>query len=95
MEDKGNVTTWNYRVLADEYKGDIYLSIREVYYTNGIPDGYTKGASAFGSESIGGLQDALTKQQEALVKPILWMGDKFPQEYKNQHEKVEPKTMEE
>ena len=42
------------------------------------------GAGGYDAE-LGGLDDikfTLDKMQECLTKPILWYGDRFPEEYK-------------
>ena len=86
---KGGKSTWNYRVMAVPYKDDIQLEIREVYYTNGIPDGYVDaeaGVHCDESEGLEALEATLERMKGALSKPILYAGDKFPQEYKLNNE---------
>jgi len=74
---------WNHRILAHEFKGEIFLQIHEVYYNeNGIPDSYTERAISVGSETIKGITWTLNKMLECRNKPILWAGDKFPCECK-------------
>lgn len=80
---------WNYRVMAKEFDcGTIELDIYEVYYDeNDIPNGYTNNSVSPGGYNVklNGLNDikqALELMIKALDKPILWYGDKFPQEYK-------------
>jgi hypothetical protein len=73
---------WNHRVLAHEHKGEIYFDIHEVYYDdNGTPNGYTENPVSVGGESLKGIGWTLNRMKECLKKPILWAGDKFPNEY--------------
>lgn len=77
---------WNYRALATEHtysngKSEIILSIHEVYYDeDGNPNGYIKEKTING-ESIKSLKWSLNKMKEALKKPVLWAGERFPEEY--------------
>lgn len=82
---------WNHRVLATEYiyedgRREIYFEIHEVYYKGEKPDGYTRNPVSVGSDSMEGIQWTLEMMMECLNKPILWSGDRFPEEY------VKPKT---
>ena len=73
---------WNHRILAHKQEDNsIYFSIHEVYYTNNIPDGYTSNPISIGSEDIKGIKWTLNRMKECLKKPILWAGDRFPEEY--------------
>lgn len=73
---------WNYRILASEHNDEIYFQVHEVYYdAKDMPDGYTKNAISVGGEDLDSIKSTLQKMEEALLKPILWSGDKFPQEY--------------
>jgi hypothetical protein len=74
--------SWNYRVLVSEEHGEPYFSMHEVHYTNDIPHSYTKESISVSSETIEGINWHLEKMQEALSKPILYYGERFPQEYK-------------
>lgn len=79
---------WNYRVLAFEYKildndPEVELRVCAVYYTKrGRPNAYSEKESASSSEGIKGLKWVLGKYREALKKPILYAGKKFPKVYK-------------
>ena len=74
--------TWNYRVLAHEHDIEIILEIHEVFYDNeGNPDGYTENCSVIGVD-MREIEYALDMMSSATEKPILWAGDRFPQEYK-------------
>ena len=75
---------WNYRVLAfvSDVDDEVVFQICEVHYdVDGNKMGYTDGPTTLSSEGIKGLKWILARQREALNKPILYGGDKFPQEY--------------
>lgn len=78
--------SWNHRILAHEFPdGTIELHIHEVYYDkHGVPDGCTKNPISIGAEDIDGMNWQLEKIKECLEKPIIYFGDKFPQEYKKE-----------
>lgn len=74
---------WNYRILAHEYKDEVYLEIHEVYYDdNGNPNGYSERPSPVCSETIKGITWTLNRMSESRKKPILYAGEKFPTIYK-------------
>lgn len=73
--------TWNYRIIAHEYRGEIWFEIHIVHYTNLIPHGYGITTYNAGGETIKELKADYKRIGLALNKPILWAGDKFPQEY--------------
>lgn len=81
------MSTWNYRILAFEQEEPIVngadvLQICEVYYDNkGNPEAYTDRNGTISSEGLKGLKKMLKMYKEALKQPILYAGDKFPQEY--------------
>ena len=75
------ITHWNTRVLAIENDGEVEFGVFEVYYEGDMPISYTENApGCFGID----LQDLIldiNKKREALEKPILWYGERFPEEY--------------
>ena len=74
---------WNHRILAHEHNGEVYLQIHEVYYNEeGKPNGYTENPISVGSETVKGITWTLNKMLECRTKPILWAGEKFPNECK-------------
>jgi hypothetical protein len=76
--------SWNHRVLAHEFKDEIYFQVHEVYYDDeGKPHAHTANAVSIGAESLKDIKWTLNRMKEALKKPILWAGDKFPNEYKH------------
>lgn len=76
--------SWNYRVLAHEYHDELFFAIHEVYYNeDGTPDGCTQNAIGVAGENPDGLKWTLNRMKEALKKPVLWGGDRFPQEYEH------------
>ena len=73
----------NHRVLATKFKDEVYFQVHEVYYTDDdIPDGYTADPITIGAESLKGMTWQVNRIKECLKKSILWAGDKFPEEYK-------------
>ena len=72
---------WNHRILAHEHRGEIELRIHEVYYKDGKANGYTENAVSIGGEDLKAITWTLNKMKECRKKPILWAGDKFPNEY--------------
>lgn len=72
--------SWNHRILAHEIKGEIYFQLHEVLYNDDIPYTYTVNPITVGSESLKGIKWTLNKMKEAVKKPILWAGEKFPNE---------------
>jgi hypothetical protein len=82
------MTYWNYRVLAIPYTEGVYFEIREVYYKDGTPEGYSDGKSDVMCGDIEGVETLgriLDNMKDALTRPILWGGDNFPKEYEPQH----------
>jgi hypothetical protein len=83
---------WNYRLMIREYpfRHDVEtcIEMHEVYYDeDGKPNGYTKDPVAFSLiiDHTDNLEEDMLQLKnnycKALEKPILWYGDKFPQEY--------------
>ena len=73
---------WNYRIMCQEYQGEMHYAIHEVHYENETPKSYTENPAALISDDIEGFSELLGFLQVALGKPILWKGDKFPEIYK-------------
>jgi hypothetical protein len=74
---------WNYRILAHEHNGEIYLQIHEVYYNeNNVPDSYTQNAVSIGGEDLKAITWTLNKMLKCRTEPILWAGERFPNECK-------------
>jgi hypothetical protein len=60
----------------------MYFEVYEVYYDkDGKPNGYTANPITIGGDSLEGLHWTADRIKEALSKPILWEGDRFPEEY--------------
>jgi hypothetical protein len=80
---------WNHRILATEYSNglghtELYFQIHEVYYDDqGLPYTHTINPIPVAAESMEELNWVLGEMQKATQKPILWAGEKFPQEYKS------------
>lgn len=80
--------SWNFRILAFEYKTpfndpEVELRVCAVYYTKrGRARAYSENETVSSSEGIKGLKWKFGKFREALKKPILYAGKKFPKVYK-------------
>ncbi len=80
--------SWNYRILAFEHANldkttEVELRVCEVYYTKrGKPNGYIEAKLFSSFDGVKGLKWMLSKHREALTKPILYSGKKFPKIYK-------------
>lgn len=79
--------SWNHRILAKEQilpsgEKHYYFSIHEVHYEDAKPVAYSAIATDVGGESIRSITWLLTKMMKARKKPILWYGDRFPEEFK-------------
>lgn len=73
---------WNYRILAHEHKGEIYLRIHSVLYDeNNSPDLYGSEPAIVGGDSVTDIIDETHRMNEACGKPILWYGDRWPEVY--------------
>ena len=76
---------WNHRILCGIYKGEEFFQIHEVYYDDdGKINGYGENSvSIYSEEGLKGVKWQLEMMAKSLDKPILWGGDRFPEEYKN------------
>jgi hypothetical protein len=64
--------SWNYRVLRQEYNGEPYYTIHEVYYRkNGSIRMWSEDAMDPGGSTPEELASDLSMMQEAFNKPIL------------------------
>jgi len=76
--------SWNIRVMAHESQSneEVYLLLHEVYYDKKkIPHSYTANPINIGGEDLQEIRETINKIEEALKKPILWAGEKFPAEW--------------
>lgn len=75
--------TWNVRLLAYKHEDEITLIAHEVFYDEaGAPNGHTKEPTTVRGETVEEILEYLDKVKTATEKPILWAGDRFPEEYK-------------
>lgn len=74
---------WNYRILVDIYYNEEFFQIHEVYYDDeGKVNGYGENSvSIYTEEGLDGVKWQLDMMNKALDKPILWGGERFPEEY--------------
>ena len=75
---------WNYRIMATPMHGEPlpYMQLIEVHYTDGVPTGYATLGARFGGDTVEEIAMMLDLAKSAIEKPVLWYGDKFPEEYK-------------
>ncbi len=73
--------------MAHEHKGEIYLIIHEVHYTNDKPTSYTTEGVTINGANKDEILETLLRMAVATTKPILWAGFKFPKEYKPKEKK--------
>lgn len=74
--------SWNYRIMAHEHKGEVTLIIHEVYYDKkGKPNSYSEPPATFRGDSQQELFEVVGLMTRCFNRPILWYGDKFPEEY--------------
>lgn len=73
--------SWNYRIMAHEHKGEITLIIHEVHYKDKKPDSYSENAAPVMGDTKVELAGTISMMTECFKKPILWYGEKFPEEY--------------
>ena len=73
---------WNYRIMVREYLHKYYFSIYEVCYTKeNKPKAHSKYSATIEGNTMDDLQFTLSEMKNCLNEPILWLGDKFPQEF--------------
>lgn len=86
---------WNHRVLLEKLDNafaidmdDQYsLQIHEVFYDKeGIPNGYTANSITINGDDLHSISWTVRRISDCLKKPILWKGEKFPQEVKVTYE---------
>lgn len=81
--------SWNYRVFAHKYNDEVYFKIHECYYDKeGNPTSYTTNHIKFEAINLEDIKREIQMISIAFKKPILWYGDKFPEEYKLNKENV-------
>lgn len=85
------MSSWNHRVLIyPQHPIDIeigndekHFRIHEVHYdVDGKPTTYSKEARPVCGEDLDSLKWTLEKMLDCLSKPVLWYGDRWPEEYK-------------
>ena len=72
--------SWNHRLLAFAEKDELLFEVCEVYYDDGKPTGYTENPRVWG-ETKSEIRWTLRHMRKALRKPILWGGERFPEEF--------------
>lgn len=75
--------SWNHRLMVQpDGSGGMWFEIHEVYYSEeGKPGSYVTTPSDISGGDIDDIMFSLNAMKDAINKPILWMGDKFPEEF--------------
>ena len=75
--------SWNYRLMAQpDGSGGMWFEIHEVYYDEkGEPESYTTIPADVSGGDIDDIMFGLSGMKDAINRPILWLGDKFPEEF--------------
>jgi hypothetical protein len=74
--------SWNYRVFAHQYNDEVYFKVHECYYdTRGNPSSYTTNPITIEADNLEDIELEIARLQSAIHRPVLWYGDKFPEEY--------------
>ena len=68
----------NHRVLAHVNNNEVYFQIHEVDYTDNVATSYTINPITVGGNDLNEIAWTLNKMQDAIKKPIIWSGDRFP-----------------
>ena len=64
--------TWNHRVLAKEYEGELEFGIHECYYNDdGVPEMCTENPVAVVGDNLAELVQTLDWMRKSLRQPIL------------------------
>lgn len=74
---------YNFRVLAHLVGRTVVFQIHDVYYNDedGSPEGYNMESAKLKTRDVKDFRLMLEKMYECLDKPILWSGDRFPEEF--------------
>ena len=65
--------SWNYRLLAHEYRREVVFAIHEVFYNElGIPTNCTKEGAKIVGDDAQEVEEVIEMMKEALNKPILY-----------------------
>lgn len=80
--NKEKYTHFNYRVLYHNDEFEDYVSVHNVYYSGDTPVAYGDIPVPPVGSDLKELQSFIRFTEEALQKPILYAGERFPEEYK-------------
>lgn len=81
--------SWNYRILVKAFEEELQFGIYEVYYDDqGKPNKYSTEPIPVIAEDLDSLRWVVDMISACLSKPVLWYGDKFPQEYNGEAEPI-------
>jgi len=74
--------SWSHRILAHEHHDETFFQVHEVYYDeNNKPNEYTENGVSVGGCNIKEITWTLYRMLECRKRPIIWAGDRFPDEY--------------
>jgi hypothetical protein len=78
------IDNWDYRLLGQEYSGQVVYSINEVFYDErGNPIDYVKVPIIMIGTHEQELMQDIQIMLEAFEKDVLWIDDDFPQNKKD------------
>jgi hypothetical protein len=78
------IDNWDYRLLGQEYSGQVVYSINEVFYDErGNPIDYVKVPIIMIGTHEQELMQDIQIMLEAFDKDVLWIDDDFPQNKKD------------
>lgn len=89
MAKKALKSHWDYRILAHDHNGHIGLQMHEVHYKEDKPNSYSVDAAYIYGDTLIEIGLMIARMMGAGVKPILWAGERFPQEYSPSNENYE------
>lgn len=75
--------SWNYRLMVQpDGSGGMRFEIHEVYYNEeGKPGSYATLPADVSGSGIVDIMFGLNEMNDAINKPILWLGNRFPEEF--------------
>jgi len=72
----------NYRVLAHQYGEQVCFEIYEVFYEEKkVHEAHKINSLDVSGDNVKEIRRKLKQMKKATKKPVLWAGNKFPEEY--------------
>ncbi len=72
---------WNHRIMVHQQGDELIFMIHEVHYADGVPLTYTSHGVRVVGDDVTDIAEVLANMLLAVSKPVLWYGDRFPDEY--------------